>query len=61
VWTLRLSPEPPVTTRDESGEAECELSAPAGQLYLALWNRAPLPSATGDQALATLWREASAI
>ncbi|MFJ4276652.1 maleylpyruvate isomerase family mycothiol-dependent enzyme [Streptomyces massasporeus] len=61
VWTVRLSPEPPVTTRDESGEAECELSAPAGQLYLALWNRAPLPSATGDQALATLWREASAI
>ncbi|NEE10443.1 maleylpyruvate isomerase family mycothiol-dependent enzyme [Streptomyces sp. SID7499] len=61
VWTLRLSPEPPVTTRDETGEAECELSAPAGQLYLALWNRAPLPSATGDQALAALWREASAI
>ncbi|MER5573983.1 maleylpyruvate isomerase family mycothiol-dependent enzyme [Streptomyces massasporeus] len=61
VWTLRLSPEPPVTTRDEAGEAECELSAPAGQLYLALWNRAPLPSATGDQALAALWREASAI
>ncbi|MFJ8050496.1 maleylpyruvate isomerase family mycothiol-dependent enzyme [Streptomyces luteogriseus] len=61
VWTVRLSPEPPVTTRDESGEAECELSAPAGQLYLALWNRAPLPSATGDQALAELWREASAI
>ncbi|MFF5310938.1 maleylpyruvate isomerase family mycothiol-dependent enzyme [Streptomyces massasporeus] len=61
VWTLRLSPEPPVTTRDEAGEAECELSAPAGQLYLALWNRAPLPSATGDQALAALWREASGI
>ncbi|MFB6848905.1 maleylpyruvate isomerase family mycothiol-dependent enzyme [Streptomyces sp. NPDC056373] len=61
VWTLRLSPEPPVTTRDDSGEAECELSAPAGQLYLALWNRAPLPAATGDQALATMWRETSAI
>ncbi|MFF8870480.1 maleylpyruvate isomerase family mycothiol-dependent enzyme [Streptomyces massasporeus] len=61
VWTVRLSPEPPVTTRDEAGEAECELSAPAGQLYLALWNRAPLPNATGDQVLATLWREASAI
>ena len=61
VSSVRLSPEPPVATRDESGEAECELSAPAGQLYLALWNRAPLPSATGDQALATLWREASAI
>ncbi|MFF7891723.1 maleylpyruvate isomerase family mycothiol-dependent enzyme [Streptomyces sp. NPDC007907] len=61
VWTVRLSPEPPVTTRDASGEAACELSAPAEQLYLALWNRAPLPAATGDRALATLWREASAI
>jgi uncharacterized protein (TIGR03083 family) len=61
VWTVRLSPEPPVTTRDASVEAECELSGPAEELYLALWNRAPLPNATGDQALAALWREASAI
>ncbi|MER7481154.1 maleylpyruvate isomerase family mycothiol-dependent enzyme [Streptomyces sp. NPDC126510] len=61
VWTVRLSPEPPMTTRDASGEAECELSAGAEQLYLALWNRAPLPTAAGDQALASLWRETSAI
>ncbi|WP_030953390.1 maleylpyruvate isomerase family mycothiol-dependent enzyme [Streptomyces sp. NRRL S-481] len=61
VWTVRLSPEPPVTTPGASGEAECELSGPAEQLYLALWNRAPLPSVTGDQALATLWRETSAV
>ncbi|MFE6197659.1 maleylpyruvate isomerase family mycothiol-dependent enzyme [Streptomyces sp. NPDC057838] len=61
VWTVRLSPEPPVTERGASGEAECELSGPAGQLYLALWNRAPLPSVRGDRALAELWRETSAI
>ncbi|MBR8640144.1 maleylpyruvate isomerase family mycothiol-dependent enzyme [Streptomyces tuirus] len=61
VWTVRLSPEPPVTTRGASGEAECELAGPAQQLYFALWNRVALPKASGDQALATLWREASAI
>ncbi|MGW0613703.1 maleylpyruvate isomerase family mycothiol-dependent enzyme [Streptomyces sp. NPDC002788] len=61
VWTVRLSPEPPVTTRGASGDAECELSGPAGQLYLALWNRAPVPTITGEGALAELWRKASAI
>ncbi|MEV0239765.1 maleylpyruvate isomerase family mycothiol-dependent enzyme [Streptomyces sp. NPDC050674] len=61
VWTVRLSQEPPVTTRDASGAADCELSGPADRLYLALWNRAPLPDATGDRALAALWRETSAI
>ncbi|GGX02187.1 maleylpyruvate isomerase family mycothiol-dependent enzyme [Streptomyces lomondensis] len=61
VWTVRLSEEPPVTTRGASGDAECELSGPADQLYLALWNRAPLPSVTGDRALAELWRETSGI
>ncbi|WP_328336648.1 maleylpyruvate isomerase family mycothiol-dependent enzyme [Streptomyces violaceus] len=61
VWTVRLSSEPPVTTRGASGDAECELSGPAEQLYLALWNRVPLPNVTGDRALATLWREASGV
>ncbi|MGW5617039.1 maleylpyruvate isomerase family mycothiol-dependent enzyme [Streptomyces sp. NPDC003877] len=61
VWTVRLSPEPPVTERGASGEAECELSGPAGELYPALWNRAPLPSVTGDRALADLWHRTSAI
>jgi uncharacterized protein (TIGR03083 family) len=61
VWTVRLSPEPPVTTRDDSGDADCELSGTAEELYLALWNRVPVPSVTGDRALAALWRERSAI
>ncbi|GAB2852587.1 maleylpyruvate isomerase family mycothiol-dependent enzyme [Streptomyces deserti] len=61
VWTVRLSQEPPVATRDASGHAECELAGPAGQLYLALWNRVPVPTVTGDPALAALWREASGV
>ena len=61
VWTVRLSPEPPVTTRGVSGAADCELSGRAEELYLALWNRLPVPSVTGDRALADLWRERSAV
>ncbi|MFG2123306.1 maleylpyruvate isomerase family mycothiol-dependent enzyme [Streptomyces sp. NPDC048710] len=61
VWTVRLSAEPPVASRDGSGEAEAELTGPAAQLYLALWNRMPVPCVTGDPALAALWREKSGI
>ncbi|MEU3842912.1 maleylpyruvate isomerase family mycothiol-dependent enzyme [Streptomyces sp. NPDC028635] len=61
VWTVRLSAEPPVTVRGESSEAETELAGPAEQLYLALWNRGPVPSVTGDRATALLWQEKSAI
>jgi uncharacterized protein (TIGR03083 family) len=61
VWTVRLSSEPPVTERNAEGDADCEVSGPAAPLYLSLWNRLPLPSATGDASLATLWRETSAI
>jgi uncharacterized protein (TIGR03083 family) len=61
VWTVRLSQEPPAAERGGTGDADCELAGPAGQLYPALWNRAPFPSVTGDASLATLWREKSAI
>ncbi|MFI5795826.1 maleylpyruvate isomerase family mycothiol-dependent enzyme [Streptomyces sp. NPDC051677] len=61
VWTVRLSSEPPVTERNAEGDADCEVSGPAALLYLSLWNRLPLPSATGDASLAALWRETSAI
>ncbi|MDX2590889.1 MULTISPECIES: maleylpyruvate isomerase family mycothiol-dependent enzyme [Streptomyces] len=61
VWTVRLSAEPPVTSRDAAGDAEAELIGPAERLYLALWNRGPVPSVTGDRSLATLWRETSGI
>lgn len=62
VWTVRLSAEPPVTTPDAAGgDADAEVAGPATQLYLALWNRLPVPSVTGDTSLAALWRERSAI
>ncbi|MGA5024701.1 maleylpyruvate isomerase family mycothiol-dependent enzyme [Streptomyces vinaceus] len=61
VWTVRLSQEPPVTARDAAGDAECEVSGPAAELYLSLWNRLPVPEVTGDQALAELWRKTSAV
>ncbi|MFJ5263453.1 maleylpyruvate isomerase family mycothiol-dependent enzyme [Streptomyces sp. NPDC088387] len=61
VWTVRLSQEPPAAVRGAVGDAECELSGPAAELYPALWNRAPLPEVTGDPALAVLWREKSGV
>ncbi|SEE87374.1 TIGR03083 family protein [Streptomyces sp. 3213] len=61
VWTVRLSQEPPAAERDDTGDADCELAGPAGQLYRALWNRGPFPRVTGDMSLAGLWREKSAI
>ncbi|MEU6002737.1 maleylpyruvate isomerase family mycothiol-dependent enzyme [Streptomyces sp. NPDC047197] len=61
VWTVRLSQEPPATVQGEDGPADCELSGPAEQLYLALWNRAPIPQVTGDTALGRLWSETSGV
>ncbi|MET9410595.1 maleylpyruvate isomerase family mycothiol-dependent enzyme [Streptomyces sp. NPDC002935] len=77
VWTVRLSPQPPLSEHGEHPRADantdvgadvdvdvdvdCELAGPAARLYLALWNRVPFPSVTGDASLATLWRETSGI
>jgi uncharacterized protein (TIGR03083 family) len=69
VWTVRLSAEPPVTERGGPAgtgagaetAADAEISGPAAELYLALWNRLPLPRFSGDAALAALWRDTSAI
>ncbi|WP_267969280.1 maleylpyruvate isomerase family mycothiol-dependent enzyme [Streptomyces thermodiastaticus] len=61
VWTVRLSQDPPVTVLDASEDADAELTGPAGRLYLALWNRVPVPAVTGDASLAALWRDTSAI
>ncbi|MFF0777149.1 maleylpyruvate isomerase family mycothiol-dependent enzyme [Streptomyces sp. NPDC003720] len=61
VWTVRLSEQPPATSRDADAEADAELAGTAERLYLALWNRAPLSDMTGDRALAALWRENSGI
>ncbi|MDO0928985.1 maleylpyruvate isomerase family mycothiol-dependent enzyme [Streptomyces sp. TG1A-8] len=61
VWTVRLSAESPVASRDAPGEADTELSGPARPLYLALWNGGPVPQVTGDPGVAALWRERSGV
>ncbi|MFF1280553.1 maleylpyruvate isomerase family mycothiol-dependent enzyme [Streptomyces sp. NPDC058299] len=61
VWTLRLTAEPPVCVRAADGAAEAELSGPADQLYLALWNRRAVPQVSGDRSLAALWQERAVI
>lgn len=61
VWTVRLSDGPPVTVPEASKAADAELAGPADQLYLALWNRVPVPSVSGDRSLAALWRETSPV
>ncbi|MGW3196016.1 maleylpyruvate isomerase family mycothiol-dependent enzyme [Streptomyces sp. NPDC001118] len=61
VWTVRLTAEPPVTERAANGEAAAELSGPAEELYLALWNRRAVPSVSGDHSLAALWQEKGGI
>ncbi|MFF4782893.1 maleylpyruvate isomerase family mycothiol-dependent enzyme [Streptomyces griseorubiginosus] len=61
VWTVRLSEEPPAAERGEQGPADCEVSGPAADLYLALWNRLPFPRVTGDASVAELWRQRSAV
>ncbi|MFI7011915.1 maleylpyruvate isomerase family mycothiol-dependent enzyme [Streptomyces sp. NPDC050145] len=61
VWTVRISQDPPATEAGDTGEADCEVTGSAARLYVALWNRAPFPSVSGDATVATLWRENSAI
>ncbi|MFE6619909.1 maleylpyruvate isomerase family mycothiol-dependent enzyme [Streptomyces sp. NPDC057740] len=61
VWTVRLSQEPPAAELGDAGRADCEISGPGAQLYLSLWNRQPFPHVTGDESVATLWRENSAV
>ncbi len=61
VWTVRLSDRPPVSERGATADAACEIAGPPAGLYLALWNRLPLPEVTGDASLAALWREKSSV
>jgi len=63
VWTVRLSEEIPHTTRDAAGDADCELTGPAGELYMVAWNRLPYSalSGKGDLSLAQVWRERSSL
>ncbi|MDH6697648.1 maleylpyruvate isomerase family mycothiol-dependent enzyme [Streptomyces sp. MAA16] len=61
VWTVRLSREKPTAERGDTGTADCEVAGTAEELYLALWNRGPFPTVTGDTGLVDLWRTTSAV
>ena len=62
-WTVSITEEMPVTERRTAGGtvagADCTVSGPASDLYLALWNRAPLDTLTieGDRGVIELLRE----
>ncbi|WP_406444043.1 maleylpyruvate isomerase N-terminal domain-containing protein [Streptomyces sp. NBC_00631] len=60
-WTVRLSAGPPVTELGAPEGATAELAGPADQLYLALWNRVPVPTVHGDPEVADLWLTNSGI
>ncbi|WJV50468.1 maleylpyruvate isomerase family mycothiol-dependent enzyme [Streptomyces flavofungini] len=60
-WTVRLSVDVAVTERGETAPADCEVSGPAADLYLALWNRRTFPAVSGDAELAALWREKAGV
>jgi hypothetical protein len=38
-WLVRIGPDGAETSRNDNGEADCEVHAAAHDLYLALWNR----------------------
>jgi uncharacterized protein (TIGR03083 family) len=65
-WTVSLSAEMPVTTRgltdtgtEADSDVDCVVSGPASDLFLALWNRAPLDTLTieGDRGVFDLLRD----
>lgn len=62
-WLVHISQEPPTVDRAGEGRADCTISGPAAELYLALWNRGPYEGLeiSGDDSLIELWRRTGAI
>jgi uncharacterized protein (TIGR03083 family) len=59
-WLIRIGPEEPVVTRDDSAKVDCRVAATASDLFRLVWNR-QTPDAvalTGDPSVWELWREA---
>ena len=60
-WTVTISGDVPVTLRSsgQAGEADCVVTGPASDIYLALWNRESLDALKidGDPAVVALLRE----
>ena len=57
-WTVSIGSDVPVTER-RAIDADCVVSGPAGDLYLALWNRVSLDAVRveGDRSVIDLLRE----
>jgi uncharacterized protein (TIGR03083 family) len=60
-WQVDIGPRGITGVRRATGEADCVLHGPAGQLYLVLWNRRPVHSdgvtVTGQRDLLRFWRD----
>jgi uncharacterized protein (TIGR03083 family) len=61
-WTVEIGPSGAATSRG-AGPADCALRGPAGDLYLALWNRRPTEGleVAGDEDVLALWRERATV
>ena len=57
-WTVTIGAEMPVTVR-EAVDADCVVSGPASDIYLALWNRCSIDGLqiTGDRRVVDLLRD----
>lgn len=62
-WLVHLSQKAPRVERGAPGAADCTVSGPAADVYLALWNRGPYDGldVSGDAELLELWRRTSPI
>ncbi|GGM18917.1 maleylpyruvate isomerase family mycothiol-dependent enzyme [Dactylosporangium sucinum] len=62
-WTVQMGPSGAAISRGAPAAADCTLRGPAGELYLALWNRRPADElvVAGDPAVLGVWRERATI
>lgn len=62
-WTVTMTPTGAQITRGAPPAADCTLRGPAGDLYLALWNRRATADLDvhGDESVLALWREHATI
>ena len=53
-WTVTIS-EGPITTQRTAGHADCNVTGPASDIFIALWNHPPSEAmkVTGDNSLVT--------
>ena len=57
VWTISISEEPPVTTREEVADPDSRITGTAAGLYLGLWNRGDDLAESGTADVLGVWRD----